>query len=424
MATYEEENDTLTWAEQHIYGSLRLGYWQPDSMMFPKPALPATDTFRYKVKVGDKLYEIANHLGNVLATITDRKIPKETGTPNGIADYYVADIATVQDYYPFGMVMPGRNWKAASSNGYGFGFNGQQQDNEISSVGNINTAQFWEYDSRLGKRWNMDIIPKHHESPYAVFFNNPILISDINGDDGEVEVDKEDHTVKVTADVYYDASDPRFEELLYSCGEGWNYNPTTKDWDDADQGLFAEENVFNGTPQTIIDDDGQAWIVTYQINFIPLASQDEVDKKLASDPYANAIKILSEPPANEPWAKGQYIPATRTIEAYGGFNLVFEHELGHLLGLVHSCDGPAATTENPFFGKTWLATGGLDGGFNGYRSSEGPLMSYANSKNIRSYEYKNTVIDAINLAKQTNDCFVAIHIYGAASDKKAPVQIQ
>ncbi len=183
MATYEEENDTLTWAEQHIYGSSRLGYWQPDSMMFPKPALPATDTFRYKVKAGDKLYEIANHLGNVLATITDRKIPKETGTPNGIADYYVADIATVQDYYPFGMVMPGRNWTAATANGYGFGFNGQLKDNEI--MGGSNSYDFGAriYDARIGLWLSIDPLFKKYPylSPYNYVADNPVIYYDNDG---------------------------------------------------------------------------------------------------------------------------------------------------------------------------------------------------------------------------------------------------
>ncbi len=32
--------------------------------------------------------------------------------------------------------MPGRNWKAATANGYGFGFNGQMKDNEIMGGSN------------------------------------------------------------------------------------------------------------------------------------------------------------------------------------------------------------------------------------------------------------------------------------------------
>lgn len=183
MATYEEENDTLTWTEQHIYGSSRLGYWQPDSMMYPKPTLPATDTFRYVVRAGDKLYEISNHLGNVLASITDRKIPQETGTPNGIADYYLADIATVQDYYPFGMVMPGRNWQAGSAIGYGFGFNGQLKDNEIKGRFECYDFGARTYDARVGVFMSIDPYTAKYnwQSPYVFARNNPISYIDLFG---------------------------------------------------------------------------------------------------------------------------------------------------------------------------------------------------------------------------------------------------
>jgi hypothetical protein len=42
--------------------------------------------------------------------------------------------------------------------GYRYGFNGQQKDEEIAGKGNHNTALFWEYDMRLGRRWNVDPI--------------------------------------------------------------------------------------------------------------------------------------------------------------------------------------------------------------------------------------------------------------------------
>lgn len=64
--------------------------------------------------------------------------------------------------------------------GYSFGFNGQEKDNEITDVkGTHNTAMFWEYDTRLGMRWNMDPKPtvgvfsyldelqEKHEKPQA-----------------------------------------------------------------------------------------------------------------------------------------------------------------------------------------------------------------------------------------------------------------
>ncbi|MFA9212584.1 MAG: hypothetical protein ACEQSR_01895 [Candidatus Methylacidiphilales bacterium] len=72
--------------------------------------------------------------------------------------------------------------------GYGFGFNGQEKDDEVSGAGNTMTAEFWEYDSRLCRRWNVDPLPKIHESPYAVFANNPIYIIDKNGADSTIYV--------------------------------------------------------------------------------------------------------------------------------------------------------------------------------------------------------------------------------------------
>ncbi|MDP2176238.1 MAG: hypothetical protein Q8K70_10060 [Bacteroidota bacterium] len=65
---------------------------------------------------------------------------------------------------------------------YKYGFNGQEKDNEIAGEGNNYTAEFWQYDSRLGRRWNKDPKPTPSISNYATFANNPILLSDPNGD--------------------------------------------------------------------------------------------------------------------------------------------------------------------------------------------------------------------------------------------------
>ncbi len=66
---------------------------------------------------------------------------------------------------------------------YRFGFNGQHKTNEIAGLGNHNTALFWEYDTRLARRWNLDPKVKASESPYSVFSGNPIWFIDPLGDD-------------------------------------------------------------------------------------------------------------------------------------------------------------------------------------------------------------------------------------------------
>ncbi|MBS1638062.1 MAG: hypothetical protein JST26_19265 [Bacteroidetes bacterium] len=64
---------------------------------------------------------------------------------------------------------------------YPYGFNGQEKDDEIAA--GIYTALYWEYDSRLGRRWNLDVVKKPWQSDYVCFSNSPIWKVDPNGDD-------------------------------------------------------------------------------------------------------------------------------------------------------------------------------------------------------------------------------------------------
>jgi hypothetical protein len=112
----------------------------------------------------------------VLTVISDRKIPHYDGTEN--IDYYTADIISSTDYYPFGMPMPERNYTGGEN--YRFGFNGQEKIPELDPA--HTTAEFWEYDGRTGRRWNLDPKPTEGVSEYSCFGDNPILYNDINGD--------------------------------------------------------------------------------------------------------------------------------------------------------------------------------------------------------------------------------------------------
>jgi hypothetical protein len=66
------------------------------------------------------------------------------------------------------------------SGGYRYGFNGQEKSDEIFE--GSTTALFWQYDSRLGRRWNLDPKPTIGISDYAVNGNNPIIFIDPLGD--------------------------------------------------------------------------------------------------------------------------------------------------------------------------------------------------------------------------------------------------
>jgi RHS repeat-associated protein len=55
-----------------------------------------------------------------------------------------------------------------------YGFNvGSEKDDEIF-IGAY-TAEYWEYDSRLGRRWNVDPIVDESISSFATYANNPMF---------------------------------------------------------------------------------------------------------------------------------------------------------------------------------------------------------------------------------------------------------
>lgn len=66
---------------------------------------------------------------------------------------------------------------------YVYGFGGHEKVDEVSGSGNHYTAEFWEYDSRTARRWNVDPLAHLRESlsPYNFCSNNPILRVDPTG---------------------------------------------------------------------------------------------------------------------------------------------------------------------------------------------------------------------------------------------------
>src|SRR5690554_3219544 len=86
--------------ERNIYGSSRLGTLKdPVNMMNASP-LPS-----YGI-LGNRHYELSNHLGNVLTVINDIKYPLSSG--NTSVDAYEVGISNVFDYSPFGAPLDGR----------------------------------------------------------------------------------------------------------------------------------------------------------------------------------------------------------------------------------------------------------------------------------------------------------------------------
>jgi RHS repeat-associated protein len=170
---------SLQQTEMDLIGSKRLGI-----IKIPYQASPELTVVRFDMGVygtgivapftrGQKVYELANHLGNVLATVSDKKVG--VPSPGNISlDHYTADVTSAQDYYPFGMLMPGRSY--AQNGTYRYGFNGKENDNEVKGEGNQQDYGMRIYDPRVGRFLSVDPIANQYPelTPYQYASNRPV----------------------------------------------------------------------------------------------------------------------------------------------------------------------------------------------------------------------------------------------------------
>jgi RHS repeat-associated protein len=171
LAVYEQNGASLVWKEQDLYGSSRLG--------MAKPEREVTGFFwasaAYTLVAGAKSYELSNHLGNVLAVISDR-----------------GELQSAQDYFPFGMAMPGR-----STGAYRYGFNGKETDPE---TGIQDYGMRW-YLPNIGRFPSVDpITAKYPElTPYQFASNMPIAAIDLDGAEAKLIITTEAYRWTVAA---------------------------------------------------------------------------------------------------------------------------------------------------------------------------------------------------------------------------------
>jgi RHS repeat-associated protein len=136
-----------------------------------------------KHTMNTKVYELSNHLGNVLVTVADaRQTNNGTGSQSGTVVSYSAIVVSANDYSAFGAPMPGRSFVSAS--GYRYGFNGKENDPEAVGTGEgTQDYGFRIYNPSLGRFLSVDPITKKYPelTPYQFASNTPIQAVDLDG---------------------------------------------------------------------------------------------------------------------------------------------------------------------------------------------------------------------------------------------------
>ncbi|MET0636105.1 MAG: polymorphic toxin-type HINT domain-containing protein [Chitinophagaceae bacterium] len=185
MSTYVSEGAvaepyqaySLKLTEHHLYGGTRVGVLASTVDMKSGNAHQAIIAFLR----GQRSYELGDHLGNVHVTISDKKLGvADIGNPDLVA-YFDADVLSRQDYYPFGMLMPGRG--EVNGQRYRYGFNSKENDNDVKGVGQQQDYGLRIYDPRLGRFLSNDPLTKQFPwwTPYQFAGNSPVAFIDLDG---------------------------------------------------------------------------------------------------------------------------------------------------------------------------------------------------------------------------------------------------
>jgi RHS repeat-associated protein len=129
--------------------------------------IPGNGTF-YATR-NKREYELKDHLQNVNVVFSDMRAADGS-----------AIVVSANNYYPYGMIMPGRNYNSAD---YRYGFNGMEKDDEIKSSGNSYDFGARLYDSRIGRWLTRDPLAYKFAgwSDYNAFLDNPIRYVDPDG---------------------------------------------------------------------------------------------------------------------------------------------------------------------------------------------------------------------------------------------------
>ncbi len=270
-------------------------------------------------EVGKRQYELKDHLGNVRVVFSDKRISNPNQTTG-------LDILAWTDYYPFGMAMTRRNYE--KSDGYRYGFNGMEKDDEVKGSGNSYDFGARLYDPRLGRWLNRDPLESKYPgiSTYAFSYNNPLVFKDPDGNNGKLVIDYENRTITFESTVY-----------LYSSEEGHNLKKQAQD---------AQQILDNSiTSYGILDKAGETWTVSMNISikYDKDIEQKALDKGYGEKKYGNVD--LTSIGLNEEdnminvnsslfsgGTKGLATPNGNIGSTNGGNPKYILHEMGHLFG--------------------------------------------------------------------------------------------
>ncbi len=262
-------------------------------------------------------YECVNHLGNVLETVSDKKIRFSLG--------FHASVIFFTDYYPYGMQMMKRN---ATIGSYRYGFNGTEKDEEIKGTGNNLNFGMRLYAPRLGRFLSTDPLENQYSSYSSYLFagNKPIHSIDLKGESEFVVVrymnsdgihyKSEIHVVNASGNTN-NTNTYHYNTVTFQPGGAAvvEYNGSEEVVNIGQGSLItAEFNVINSTSLTGNAVDGNPTTMTRGVAPVKVGSTSNLDNDPNTLPPSSDIHFIAvETYANPVAAGGPVVPAGNVI---------------------------------------------------------------------------------------------------------------
>jgi hypothetical protein len=253
-----------------------------------------------------------------MSTISDRK--QGIKPFNNQYSYYHPIIKSATDYYAFGSPIEDRMYQA---DGYRYGFGGHEKNDEINGSGNHLSFGDYGYDSRIGRRWNVDPLSNKYPniSPYSSFNNNPIIYKDPDGNDAIISITPGENgnngTIVVTTIFYVEKiSNDLSRNVKTSFNKTWGNNSENA----------KRFSTFRGNAFKDVEINGQKFDVIYQVTL--------KEQKMANSERREGTNTLIDHSGESSYGSGElkYNPGSKTAKS----NTVFGHELAHVLGIGHN----------------------------------------------------------------------------------------
>lgn len=254
-----------------------------------------------------KAYELTNHLGNVLVTVSDARVPLNA---SGSVSGYTAIVKSATDYSAFGAPMAGRTYTSAA---YRYGFNGKENDPETVGTGKgLQDYGMRIYNPGLGRFLsNSSKFPWY--TPFQFAGNKPTFCVDFDGlEEVNYEVLKKNDDGSVVVRIYRTpgstATSNKGVLLIHNLNDGRTYNEFE----------YAELNQLFGLSPTNHDVSGIVGTgPAGPEDYFYLLPTSEDDWR-TQDPYQTTNGTDTDPPRKKEILLTVSVSKLRTVKDQGG----------------------------------------------------------------------------------------------------------